>query len=145
MSRGQESAVQESARRLAPTIDLLSVGAAVLALCLWSGTAPAIKIAVTHIDSLTAGLLRSALAGILAACAVVVLRLRPPAGAGQIGLVILSGVTSFAIWPAMVSIGVGGTTAGHAGLVMALLPVMTVLFGQLLRRLVREFFAGNPG
>lgn len=104
------------------SFDVLALGAAVLALLLWSGTTSANKIAVKDIDGLTVGVLRSALASVVALFVVTAMRLKPPTARGQVGLIIRSGVTSFAIWPALLSIGVGWTTAGHAGLVLGLIP-----------------------
>lgn len=116
--------------------DLVALGAAALALLFWSGTTSANRIAVAHFDGVTAGILRSALAGLVALAVAVMFRWRPPTSARQVGLVMVSGVASFAIWPALLSLGLGWTTAGHAGLVMALLPVLTVLFSRFRERRV---------
>jgi drug/metabolite transporter (DMT)-like permease len=97
------------------------------ALLLWGGTAVANKIAVGHMDAMTAGVLRSLLAGLIAAGIAVVWRLPFPKPARQRGLLVLSGITSFAVWPLLLSLGLGLTTASHAALIMAMIPVFTGL------------------
>jgi drug/metabolite transporter (DMT)-like permease len=105
---------------------------------LWSGTAIANKIAVAHMDPLTAGITRSMLAGLIAAGVGVAARLPLPDTPARWGLLALSGTACFAVWPMLLSVGLGLTTANHAALVMALLPVLTglIAFG-LERRLPR--------
>ncbi len=112
----------------------LALGAAVLALVMWSGTAIANKIAVEYMSGLTAGVLRSLLAGILALAIASSLRLPRPTTGRDWMLLVGSGVTSFAIWPSLISIGIERTTATHAAIIMATIPVFTVLITHLLQR-----------
>ena len=46
----------------------------------------------------------------------------------------LSGVFSFALWPIFLSVGLGRTTASHAALIMATLPILTVLIASVVHR-----------
>lgn len=108
--------------------------AAILALLLWSGTAVANKIAVGHMSGLTVGVLRSILAGIFAMPVVFLLRLPFPQSAPDRILLTVSGVTSFVIWPILLSAGIERTTAGHAALIMAMIPVFAVFFAAIVRR-----------
>ncbi|MHA1570026.1 MAG: DMT family transporter [Alphaproteobacteria bacterium] len=108
---------------LSPAVALIAGGA----LLLWGGTAVANKIAVGHMDPMTAGVLRSLLAGLIATAAALAWRLPFPKAARQRGLLALSGITSFAIWPLLLSLGLGLTTASHAALIMAMIPVFTGL------------------
>lgn len=108
--------------------------AALLTLVLWSGTPVANKIAVDHMDSFTAGALRSAIAGIVAAGVCLAWRLPFPATARERVLLAVSGLASFAVWPAFMSIGIGRTTAGHAALIMATIPIFTVVLSAVLDR-----------
>lgn len=124
-------AVRLSTTRRAFPADAVAFVAATAALLMWSGTTTANKIAVADVDGFTVGILRSALAGVLAIVFVTALRVKPPATRRHLALVAISGVASFAIWPALLSTGLTWTTASHAGLVMALIPVMTVLFAKL--------------
>ena len=89
-------------------------GAAVLALVMWSGTAIANKVAVEYMSGLTAGVLRSMLAGTIALAVAFIFKLPRPATAKDRLLLITSGLTSFAIWPSLISIGIARTTATHA-------------------------------
>jgi len=108
--------------------------AAVLALLFWSGTAIANKIAVVYMDGLTAGVLRSMLAGIFAVVFACLLKLPFPQSAKNRILLVISGISSFAIWPVLMSIGIEHTTAGHAALIMALIPVFTVFIAATIQR-----------
>jgi drug/metabolite transporter (DMT)-like permease len=105
--------------------------AAGITLILWSGTAIANKFAVMHMDDLTAGVLRSMIAGLLALAIALVMKLPFPTGPRDRVLLLISGITSFALWPMMLSLGIGRTTAGHAALIMAMIPVLTVLIAAL--------------
>jgi drug/metabolite transporter (DMT)-like permease len=105
--------------------------AAVLALALWSGTVIATKVAVVYMSGLTAGVLRSMLAGVVAMVIALLFRLpRPSAGTDRF-LLIASGLASFAVWPALMSVGIERTTASHAAIIMAMIPVFTVLITHM--------------
>jgi drug/metabolite transporter (DMT)-like permease len=108
-------------------VDVAAFAAAGLALLLWSGTAIANKIAVIYIDGLSAGVLRSVLAGMIGATIAFALRLPFPKSGRDIAILAVSGLCSFALWPALLSIGIEFTTASHAALIMALIPIFTVL------------------
>lgn len=107
---------------------------AAAALFIWSGTAIANKIAVGTMSGLTAGVLRSMLAGLVAVVIILAMRLPFPAQKREQLLLVVSGVASFALWPALMSIGIEHTTAGHAALIMALIPIITVLFAAFIAR-----------
>ena len=111
-----------------------ALGAAFLALTMWSGTAIANKIAVGYMSGLTAGVLRSMLAGLIALAIAVGLRLPTPVSGRDRLLLIGSGLASFAVWPALISVGLERTTASHTAVIMALIPVFTVLIAQLTER-----------
>lgn len=104
------------------------------AILLWSGTAIANKIAVVHMDPMTAGVLRSMIAGLIALSIVLATRLPRPGSRAQWGLLLVSGVSSFALWPMLMSLGLGYTTANHTVLIMAVLPALTGLLGSALER-----------
>lgn len=104
------------------------------ALTLWSGTPIANKIAVGHMDAMTAGVLRSLLAGLIAIGIALLWRLPFPKPAAQRRLLALSGITSFAIWPLLLSLGLGLTTAAHAALIMAMIPAFAGLIAAAFER-----------
>ena len=94
---------------------------------LWSGTAVANKIAVQQLDGLTVGLLRSAVAGAIVLPIALGLRLPFPRQSKNRLLLGLSGLASFALWPILLSLGLERSTVGHAALIMASIPIFTVL------------------
>lgn len=100
------------------------------AILLWSGTAIANKIAVAYMDPMTAGVLRSMLAGLVAVGIVLAARLPRPGSRAQWALLLVSGISSFAVWPMLMSLGLGHTTANHTVLIMATLPALTGLLGS---------------
>ena len=103
-------------------------------LLLWSGTPIANKIVIDYMDGFTAGLVRSTLAGIVAVAVALALRLPFPRVPRDRALLILSGVASFAAWPVTLSIGLERTSAGHAALILATIPILAVLLAALLDR-----------
>jgi drug/metabolite transporter (DMT)-like permease len=105
----------------------LTYGVAATALCLWGGTAIANKMAVMTIDPLAVGILRTLIAELLAAPIAAALRLPMPRRGRELALLLVSGLSSFAIWPILLSLGLGLTSAAHAGLIIALIPVFTGL------------------
>jgi drug/metabolite transporter (DMT)-like permease len=106
--------------------------AACFALLLWSGTAVANKIAVGYMDAISAGVLRSLMAAIVALFLALSLQLPFPKSPREVATLFFSGITCFAVWPALFSLGIAHTTAGHAALIMALIPVFTVLIAAVL-------------
>lgn len=125
-----------STRDLAPAEPLpkLSLLAGLGTLLLWSGTPIANKIAVAYMSGLTAGLLRSTLAGAVALAIGGALRLPFPRAARERALLAASGIASFAAWPVLFSVGIERTTAGHAALILATIPIMAVLLAAALER-----------
>jgi drug/metabolite transporter (DMT)-like permease len=85
-------------------------------------------------DPMTAGVLRSMIAGLIALSIVLATRLPRPGSRAQWGLLLVSGVSSFALWPMLMSLGLGYTTANHTVLIMAVLPALTGLLGSALER-----------
>jgi drug/metabolite transporter (DMT)-like permease len=108
--------------------------AALVALLLWGGTAIANKVAVSYMDGLIAGVLRSMAAGIVALVACYSLRLPFPEETKDRATLTISGLTSFALWPILLSVGISRTTAGHAALIMAMIPIFTVLISSIDRK-----------
>jgi len=106
--------------------------AGVAAMLLWSTTAVANKIAIIYMDGLSAGILRSMLAGVLALIIACLLKYPFPKTTLDRLLLLLTGVTSFGLWPALISIGIEQTSVSHAALIMALIPIFTVIFSALI-------------
>lgn len=85
-------------------------------------------------DGLTAGVLRSMLAGVCALLIALCMKLPFPGAMRDRAILLVSGVASFAIWPMLLSIGISHTTAGHAALIMAMVPIFTVLMVSATRK-----------
>jgi len=111
-----------------------ALAAGIGTLLLWSGTPIANKIVVDYMDGLTAGLVRSTLAGLVAIVVAIAMRLPFPRDRRDRLLLVVSGVLSFAAWPVVLSIGLERTSAGHAALILATIPVLAVLLAALLDR-----------
>ncbi|HZL96886.1 MAG TPA: DMT family transporter, partial [Vicinamibacterales bacterium] len=86
------------------------------------------------------GLLRSGLAGVACALLAWLWKLPFPATPTQRWWLAFSGVASFAVWPLLLSIGLGMTTANHAALIIATIPLFTGLIAAGIDR-VRPGFA----
>lgn len=108
--------------------------AAAGAILLWGGTAVANRLAVEGIDPLLAGVGRTVVAGAAAAAIAWALALRRPAGMAELRLLAVAALGGFVIWPAFLSYGLARTTAGHAGLIIGILPVVTGLVASAVDR-----------
>ncbi len=112
----------------------VAAAAALATLIFWSGTVVANRAAVESMDGLTAGALRSMLAGFVALGIAFALRLPFPKQARHRWLLLGSGWVNFAIWPMVLSVGIALANASHAALIMALLPVTTGLIAAAVDR-----------
>jgi drug/metabolite transporter (DMT)-like permease len=108
--------------------------AGTVTLLIWSATPIANKIAVDYMSGLAAGVLRSTIAGVLALSVALALRLPFPKRGRDRALLALSGLSSFAVWPVTFSIGIVRTTAGHAALILATIPIFAVLLAAAIVR-----------
>jgi drug/metabolite transporter (DMT)-like permease len=109
-------------------------GAAVFAILIWGGTPAATKFAVEGIDPMTAGVLRTIMAGAIVVPIALYRRLALPGNVREwvlLGLMIL-GV--FVIFPLFFSYGVKQTSSSHAALLNAAIPIFTGLFGAIAER-----------
>lgn len=110
--------------------------AAIFALIFWGGTAVANRYAVGFLDPITVATLRSMLAGAIALVAALALRMPFPATRRDRFLLLLVGLFGFAIWPVAISLGLARTTASHAALILATMPIMTVLVASIVHRTI---------
>lgn len=110
--------------------------AAIFALIFWGGTAVANRYAVGFIDPITVATLRSMLAGAIALVTALVLQMPFPATRRDRFLLLLVGLFGFAIWPLAISLGLARTTASHAALILATMPIMTVLVASVVHRTI---------
>jgi len=124
--------VEDSKKRKHSAPIAIVWGVTALAVLLWGGTPVANKIAILGIDPATIGVLRPILVGPVAVALALALRLPFPTSGRHRLLLFIAGITNFAIWPTLLSVGIGLTSAAHAGLIIAQIPVFTGLFAALL-------------
>lgn len=99
--------------------------AAISAVIIFGGSAIATKIAVSGIAALDVAILRTLIGGACALPLALALRIRLPADRGQRGLLLLSGFCGFVAFPLLFTFGVMLTSANHATMILAILPITT--------------------
>lgn len=109
------------------------LGAAV-AVLVWGATPAATKFAVGDIEPLTAGLLRTVLAGAAALAVVVARRMPLPRDSRGRALLALSAACSFTAFPLLFSLSLAYTSTAHAALIIAAAPVFTGIVGAIAER-----------
>lgn len=123
---------------------VLPVAVALALMVVWGGTPLFTKIAITQIDPLLVGILRTVLAGCLALPLALVMHQPLPTDTRGRQLLAFSGFAAFIAFPLLFTVGQHSTSAMHGALVLATLPVFTSLFGTLLerRRVSKTWIAG---
>lgn len=104
---------------------LTIVAAALLAVVLWGASPVAAKIAVGSLSPVAVVLFRTIVGGIAALPLVLVMRIPLPVQRRQKYLLALSGFCGFVGFPLLFTIGVERTSANHASIILACLPVFT--------------------
>jgi drug/metabolite transporter (DMT)-like permease len=114
------------------------LAAACFAIILYALVPTTTRIAAVQLDGLSIGLIRTAGPGLLSVLLLLTLRLRPPQGRRDWGLLLLYGFGNFAAFPILFSIGTPKTSGAHVALIMAVMPLIVGLIGMVLdRRLPR--------
>lgn len=113
---------------------MLPLLAALGIMVIWGGTPMFSKIAISQIDPLMVGILRTVLAGALALPLVLLMRQPLPADLRGKRLLAFSGFAAFIAFPVLFTVGQDMTSAMHGALILATLPVFTSLFGTLIER-----------
>ncbi|MBE9557692.1 MAG: DMT family transporter [Proteobacteria bacterium] len=108
--------------------------AGVLAIVIWGATPAATKYAVAEVDPLAVGMLRTALAGLAVAPALLLLRLPLPRDRAGWRLLLISTASGFIGFPLLFSLALAHTSTAHAALVLALAPVLTGVVGAVVER-----------
>jgi drug/metabolite transporter (DMT)-like permease len=99
--------------------------AALLAVVIWGASPVASKLALIDLPPLTLAVLRTVIAGGLTLPLALALRIAPPCGWSQRLVLLVSGFCGFAIFPYILTLGLTKTSANHASLILAALPVFT--------------------
>ena len=108
--------------------------AAAFAVLIWGGTPAATKFTVMGIDPVSAGVLRTILAGLIVFPFALAKQLPLPGSAREWGLLVLMVLGVFVIFPLFFSFGIKQTSTSHAGLINAAIPIFTGLFGAVAER-----------
>ncbi|MDH3763252.1 MAG: DMT family transporter [Gammaproteobacteria bacterium] len=99
--------------------------AALGAVVIFGGSAVATRVAVSSITALDVSIMRTIIGGLIAIPLALMLRIRLPLATPQKWLLLLSGFCGFIAFPLLFTIGVSLTTANHATMILAILPVLT--------------------
>ena len=127
--------MNEAKGATAPTTpDALVFAVAGVAIVLWGGSPIATKLAVNEIDPVVAGVLRTVLGALVTGPAALLIKAAWPATRSQAVLLAVLALGGFVVFPVIYSIGLRFTSASHAALILASLPVLTGLFAAKLER-----------
>jgi drug/metabolite transporter (DMT)-like permease len=100
----------------------------------WGGTPLFTKLAVNEMDPLVVGMLRTVIAGLVAAPILLFTRQPWPSDRKSRLVLAYSGFAAFIAFPLLFSYGQQSTSATHGALLLATLPVFTSVFGRLVER-----------
>src|SRR5262245_35717736 len=114
-----------NARVAAPSGAALAVLVAVVVNVGWGSTPVVTRIAVEDFEPLMVAVLRTALAGLIAAPILVASHQSLPVARRLRGLLFVSAVTGFVAFPILFTLGQARTSATHAAIILAALPVFT--------------------
>jgi drug/metabolite transporter (DMT)-like permease len=113
---------------------LAPLAVAGLIVVMWGATPVATKLATSGIDGLTVGVARTLLGGLVAAPLALLMRLRLPRGRAQWCYFLAASIPGYVVFPVLFSIAQRATSAQHASLLLALLPLFTGLIAAALER-----------
>ncbi len=110
---------------------LRAYGLAAFAVILWGATPAATKVAVSGMDASLAALLRTVFAAGVTLPVVLLFRMPLPQGKRDWGLLLLSAAAGFGGFTILFSLGVARTSASHAALINAAIPLFVGFFGAV--------------
>ncbi|MDG2481340.1 MAG: DMT family transporter [Alphaproteobacteria bacterium] len=105
--------------------------AALIAVIVWGASPVATKLAVNDLSPLSVSVLRTVIGGLCALPLALLMRIPLPATGSQRGTLFLSGFCGFIAFPLLFSIGVEKTSANHASMILASLPLFTGAIAHL--------------
>jgi drug/metabolite transporter (DMT)-like permease len=115
--------------------DPISIFAAAgLAISLFALTPVTARLSVVQFGATDVGLMRILVAGLIAVPVLIIFRLRPPQSRRDWLLLSFSAFGTFSAFPILFVIGTQRTSAAHASLIMAAMPLFTVAIAALLDR-----------
>jgi drug/metabolite transporter (DMT)-like permease len=105
---------------------------ACLVMLIWGATPVVTKVATGEIDSILVGVLRTLVAGAMAAPLLRTWHQPLPVHRQGLALLVVSSLAGFIAFPILFSIGQRHTSAMHGGLILAALPIFTGSYAALL-------------
>jgi drug/metabolite transporter (DMT)-like permease len=119
--------------------------AALAAVVLWGASPVAAKVAVADLSPLSVAVLRTFLGGALAVPVALAMRVRWPQQRRLQAILLLSGFCGFIGFPMLFTFGVHLTSANHASMILAALPIFTgaIAMGWDRRRPSRIWIVGS--
>ena len=106
------------------------LAAALITVVLWGASPVAAKIAVSSLSPMMVAILRTVIGGLIALPLAILLRIPLPADKAQRRLLALSGFCGFVAFPVLFTLGILHTSANHASMILAGLPVFTGLIAM---------------
>lgn len=116
------------------SLRLMVFAMASLAVFLWGATPLATKIAVTALDPIGVGILRTLLAAVVAVPVLWLAGLAPPVSNRGRAFLLVSAVGGYVAFPVLFSVGQKLTSASHGAMILALTPIFTGLINAGLDR-----------
>jgi len=107
------------------------VAAALVAVVIWGASPVATKLAVAEIDPVTVAVLRTVIGGLVSIPVALLMGIPLPTGRRRRAMLLLSAFCGFVAFPALFSLGVHRTSANHASMILASLPLFTGAFAHL--------------
>ena len=106
------------------------LAAALITVVLWGASPVAAKIAVSSLSPMMVAILRTGIGGLIALPLAILLRIPLPVDTSQRRLLVLSGFCGFVAFPVLFTLGSLHTSANHASMILAGLPVFTGLIAM---------------
>ncbi len=106
-------------------MSFIVIFAALLAVVMWGASPVAAKIAVAELSPMAVAVLRTVLGGFAALPLAFALRIPLPSSRDDRALLVVSGFCGFVGFPLLFTLGVSLTSANHASMILACLPVFT--------------------
>ncbi|MEM8681963.1 MAG: DMT family transporter [Pseudomonadota bacterium] len=104
---------------------------ALTALIFWGGTAITNKSLLDFLAASDIAIVRTWLAGVFAAVLIGLSKTRRPESGTRVSLLISYAISIFVFWPLLLSAGLARTSASHAAIIMAFLPILTIIVSSI--------------
>ena len=106
-------------------MNVIVIAAALLAVVMWGASPVAAKLAVADLSPMAVAVLRTVLGGLAALPLALAMRIPLPSSRDDKALLVVSGFCGFVGFPVFFTLGVNLTSANHASMILACLPVFT--------------------